>query len=108
MKVARDMILAEEIQEKVSKGGIFIPDTYVDKEKARTRRVKVVAVGRGVANVLPTGELRYLTPSDIAGFPISAGDVLVVTKYVQLVSVNGRELRMFQASDVSAKCEIEE
>jgi co-chaperonin GroES (HSP10) len=108
MQVARDMILAEELKDKVSKGGIYIPDTYVDTEKARTRRVKVVAVGRGVANVLPSGEIRYLTPSDIAGFPIQVGDTLVVTKYVQLVNVNGLELRLFAASDVSAKVGAEE
>lgn len=108
MQVARDMILAEELTEKVSKGGIYIPDNYVDKEKARTRRVRVIAVGRGVANVLPSGEVRYLTPSDVAGFPIAVGDVLVVTKYVQLVNVGGKELRLFQASDVSAKVSEDE
>ena len=98
----RDMILAEELTESVSKGGIFIPETYVDKDKSVCRKVRVIAVGPGIVHVTNEGAKIQVTVSDMCGAPIEPGTVLLTTKYVQMVNVDDRRLRLFRAEDVSA------
>jgi len=99
---ARDMLLGEEITESKSAGGLFIPDTYVDKDKSVCRKVRIVAVGPGTVHICEDGSARRVTVSEMVGTPVEVGSVVLTTKYVQMVQVDRRPLRLFAASDISA------
>jgi len=84
----QDRVLVKRVEgEKVSKGGIIIPDSAKEKPMEAT----VVAVGNG--KVLDNGETRRLA--------VSAGDLVLFSKYAGTeVKIDGEEHLILREDDI--------
>ena len=84
----QDRVLVKRVEgEKVSKGGIIIPDSAKEKPMEAT----VVAVGNG--KVLDNGETRSLA--------VSAGDLVLFSKYAGTeVKIDGEEHLILREDDI--------
>lgn len=94
-----DRIVGVELLEKVSKGGIVIPDTAVgnDPSKQKCLRVKIVSIGPG----LFSPELnRRVSVAQHLGVDVAPGDVVITNRYCNMLKVDGEDVRVFGPSDV--------
>jgi len=84
----QDRVLVKRVEgEKVSKGGIIIPDSV----KEKPMEAIVVAVGNG--KVLDNGETRRLA--------VSAGDLVLFSKYAGTeVKIDGEEHLILREDDI--------
>lgn len=92
-------IVGTELVEKVTAGGIVIPDSAAgnDPSKAKCLRIKIVAFGPG----LFASELgkRVSVPQEL-GVDLVPGMVVYTNRYTNVLKVDGHELRVFTPSDV--------
>ena len=97
--VTGNRIVGVELVERVSAGGVIIPDTVAgnDPSKAKCLRIKVTGVGPG----LFASELgKRVSVSQELGVDLEPGMVLYTNRFTNVLKVDGAELRVFTPSDV--------
>ena len=91
LKPLADRVVVKPLErEKVSKGGVVLPDTV----KEKPQEGKVIAVGEGKL----TDEGKRM-PMDV-----KVGDIVIYAKYGGTeIKINGEELMILRESDILAK-----
>lgn len=99
MLVCVDKIMGVELKPTQSRGGILIPASHVDTSRTSTKRLRVLQVGPGYfSDVLG----RRITVAEQIGREIGPGDIIVVSRYVYEHEIDGRKVRVCQATDILA------
>lgn len=94
-----DRIVGVELVEKVTAGGIVIPDSVAgqDPSKQKCLRIKVLAIGPG----LFSPELdRRVSVAQTLGVDLVPGMVVITNRYTNNLKVDGQEVRVFGPSDI--------
>ena len=80
--------------EKVTEGGIIVPDSVQDSEKYRKVRGTIVAIGPAVENTV-----------EFEGGPLKVGDEVIYAKHsgVFVQDENGEDLRLANDVDILAR-----
>ena len=93
LRPLHDRVIVKRLEEeRVSAGGIVIPDSATEKQT----RAKVIAAGVGL--VLANGQLRPMG--------VKAGDVVYIGKYSgQEIKIDGEELVFLKEDEIVAVAE---
>jgi co-chaperonin GroES (HSP10) len=78
-----DRVVAREIEQRETRGGIVLPATAKDATSKNTlRRLEILAVGPGAIHAQDGHEPRRLTCQEIAGVPLEVGSVVLAARYL--------------------------
>lgn len=93
LRPLHDRVIVKRLEEeRVSAGGIVIPDSATEKPT----RGKVLAAGKGL--ILPSGEVRPIS--------VKEGDTVLFGKYAgQEIKIDGEELVFLKEDDIVAVIE---
>ena len=89
LKPVGNRVIAQRMEEELSKGGIIVPDSAKKKQE----KARVVAIGEG--QKLDNGEIHPI--------PVKVGDIVLMDKYSgQEITIDDEEYIIVKADDIIA------